>query len=236
MMEVTFLMPCLNEAETLAFSINEAKSAIERLGLCAEILIADNGSADNSAEIAIQNGARVVKVIERGYGAALIGGIQAAEGQYIIMGDCDGSYDFSHPDLFIEELRKGASLVMGDRFKGGIEPGAMPWSHRWGIPFLSALARCRFKTDVQDFHCGLRGFDREAALKLGLRCPGMEFATEMIARFAKSGAVIAQVPTVLRKDRRLGKSHLRTLRDGFRHLKFILFNNPYFSDKRRNAL
>jgi len=163
-------------------------------------------------------------------------GIQVARGKYIIMGDCDGSYDFAHPDLFIEELRKGASLGMGDRFKGGIEPGAMPWSHRWGIPFLSALARCRFKTDVQDFHCGLRGFDREAALKLGLRCPGMEFATEMIARFAKSGAVIAQVPTVLRKDRRLGKSHLRTLRDGFRHLKFILFNNPYFSDKRRNAL
>lgn len=223
-MEFTFLMPCLNEAETLEFSIKEAASAIDRLKLNAEILIVDNGSTDNSAEIAIQNGARVVNVKMRGYGSALIGGIKAAKGKYIIMGDCDGSYDFAHPDLFVQELRCGASLVMGDRFKCGIEKGAMSMSHKWGVPFLSALARWRFKTDIRDFHCGLRGIDRESVLKLNLACSGMEFATEMIARFVQSGEKIVQVPTPLRCDRRSGKSHLRTVRDGFRHLKFILFN------------
>ena len=235
-MEFTFLMPCLNEAETLAFCIGEAQSAVGRLGLDAEVLIADNGSTDGSAEIAAGCGARVVSVSERGYGSALIGGIKAAEGKYIIMGDCDGSYDFAHPDLFVQELRKGAKLVMGDRFKGGIEPGAMPWSHKWGVPFLSALARWRFKTPVRDFHCGLRGFDRETALKLDLVCPGMEFATEMIARFAQSGEKIVQVPTPLRKDRRSGKPHLRTVRDGLRHLRFILFCDQYLSEKGRNAI
>ena len=225
MMEFTFLMPCLNEAETLAFCIGEAQSAIGRLHLDAEVLVADNCSTDGSADIAAGCGVRVVSVSKRGYGSALIGGIKAAEGKYIIMGDCDGSYDFAHPDLFVQELRKGAKLVMGDRFKGGIEPGAMPWSHKWGVPFLSALARWRFKTDIRDFHCGLRGFDRETALKLDLVCPGMEFATEMIARFAQSGEKIVQVPTPLRKDRRSGKPHLRTIRDGFRHLKFIIFCN-----------
>jgi len=224
MMEFTFLMPCLNEAETLAFCIGEAKSAIGRLQLEAEVLIADNCSTDGSADIAAGCGVRVVSVSERGYGSALIGGIKAAEGKYIIMGDCDGSYDFAHPDLFVQELRRGAKLVMGDRFKGGIEKGAMSFSHKWGIPFLSALARWRFKTDIRDFHCGLRGFDRETALKLNLVCPGMEFATEMIARFAQSGEKIVQVPTSLRCDRRSGRSHLRTVRDGFRHLKFILFD------------
>ena len=235
-MEFTFLMPCLNEAETLAFCIGEAQSAVGRLGLDAEVLIADNGSTDGSAEIAAGCGARVVSVSERGYGAALIGGTKAAKGKYIIMGDCDGSYDFAHPDLFVQELRKGAGLVVGDRFKGGIQPGAMPWSHRWGVPFLSALARWRFKTPVRDFHCGLRGFDRETALKLDLVCPGMEFATEMIARFAQSGAQIAQVPTPLRRDRRSGRPHLRTVRDGLRHLKFILFYKQYLSENGRNAI
>ena len=235
-MEFTFLMPCLNEAETLAFCIGEAKSAIGRLQLEAEVLIADNCSTDGSADIAAGCGVRVVSVSERGYGSTLIGGIKAAEGKYIIMGDCDGSYDFAHPDLFVQELRKGAKLVMGDRFKGGIEPGAMPWSHKWGVPFLSALARWRFKTDICDFHCGLRGFDRETALKFDLVCPGMEFATEMIARFAQSGGKIVQVPTPLRKDRRSGKPHLRTVRDGLRHLRFILFCDQYLSEKGRNAI
>ncbi len=221
-MEVTFLMPCLNEAETLEFSINEAKSAIKRLNLDAEILVADNGSTDDSVSIALKNGARVEHVKTRGYGAALIGGIRAAKGTYIIMGDCDGSYDFKSPDLFLAGLRDGAKLVMGDRFRGGIEQGAMSWTHRIGIPFLSALARWRFKTDIRDFHCGLRGFDRETALQLNLVCPGMEFATEMIAKFAHSKKPIRQVPTPLRRDRRSGKSHLRTIRDGIRHLKFIL--------------
>lgn len=223
-MEFTFLMPCLNEAETLKFCIDEVKSAIERLNLNAEILVADNGSVDGSVEIALKNGARVIKVKAKGYGSALIGGIKAAEGKYIIMGDCDGSYDFAHPDLFITKLREGAGLVIGDRFKGGIEKGAMPFSHRWGVPFLSALARWRFETDIRDFHCGLRAFERETALKLNLICPGMEFATEIIARFAQNGEKIQQVPTPLRCDRRPGKPHLRTVRDGLRHLGFILFN------------
>lgn len=220
-MEFTILMPCLNEAATLAYCINEARSCIERLGLDSEILIADNCSDDGSASIARENGARVVTVEEKGYGAALMGGIMAAKGRYIIMGDCDGSYDLAHLDAFVDALRGGAALVMGDRFRGGIEKGAMPLSHRWGVPLLSALARWRFRTSVRDFHCGLRGFDRQAALKLGLSCPGMEFATEMIARFARSGGRIEQVPTVLRRDMRPGKPHLRTVRDGFRHLMFI---------------
>lgn len=216
-------MPCLNEAATLPYCIEEARSAVERLGLDAEILIADNGSTDGSSEIACANGARVVNVPQRGYGAALIGGINAARGAYVIMGDCDGSYDFAHPDLFVESLRQGAALVVGDRFAGGIEEGAMPRSHRWGVPLLSALARWRFHTDVRDFHCGLRGVNRKAAIGLQLTCSGMEFATELIARFARSGAVITQVPTPLRRDRRPGKPHLKTVRDGFRHLIYICF-------------
>lgn len=222
MTEFTFLMPCLNEAASIAFCIQEVQGAIQRLDLDAEILIADNGSADGSQDIATQHGARVIPVAEPGYGAALLGGIAAARGKYIIMGDCDGSYDFAHPDAFVDKLRRGAHLVVGNRFSGGIQPGAMPWSHRWGVPLLSALARRRFGAAVEDFHCGLRGFDRERALELGLSCPGMEFATEMIARFAQSGGEIAQVPTVLRKGLRTGRPHLRTVRDGLRHLKFIV--------------
>lgn len=234
-MEFTFLMPCLNEAETLAFCIGEAGSAIRRLGLDAEILVADNCSRDGSPDIARDNGARVVNVTQAGYGSAVIGGIQAAKGRYVIMGDCDGSYDFAHPDLFVDELRKGAKLVVGDRFAGGIEPGAMPWSHRWGVPLLSVLARRRFGTDVRDFHCGLRGFERQMALDLNLCCSGMEFATELIARFAQNGAAIGQVPTPLRKDKRSGKPHLRTFRDGFRHLQFILFCNINSCENRRKT-
>lgn len=223
-MEFTFLLPCLNEEETVAQCIGEARGAIERLGLDAEIVIADNGSTDRSVALAQESGARVVHVEMRGYGAALIGGIEAAQGKYIIMGDCDGSYDLAHPDRFVEALRGGAALVMGDRFAGGIEQGAMPWSHKLGVPFLSAVARWRFRTDVRDFHCGLRGFDRERIRQLHLSCTGMEFATEMIARAAGSGLTIAQVPTPLRKDGRSGRSHLHTVRDGLRHLRFILFD------------
>jgi len=222
--ELTVLMPCLNEAKSLAFCIKEAKKCINALGVSAEILIADNGSTDRSCQIADSRGARVINVLDRGYGAAIRGGIKAAKGRYIIMGDCDGSYDFSRLGDFLEKLRGGNALVVGNRFLGGIEKGAMPFSHKIGVPFLSTLARWKYRVPIRDFHCGLRGFDREKALALGLQHRGMEFATEIIARFAESGATVCEIPTVLRKDRRNGKSHLRTVRDGFRHLKFILFS------------
>jgi len=223
-MEFSILMPCLNEGASLAFCINEAKSCIDRLNLEAEIIVADNGSDDGSPDIAEENGARVVRITEKGYGAALMGGIKAARGRYVIMGDADGSYDFSRLEPFVDALRNGADLVVGDRFLGGIEKGAMPTLHRLGVPVLSALGRWKFRTDVKDFHCGIRGFNREKALSLGLKCCGMEFATEIIAAFAMSGSKISQVPAALRKDLRSGKSHLRPFRDGWRHLKFILFS------------
>ncbi|MBQ9987410.1 MAG: glycosyltransferase family 2 protein [Erysipelotrichales bacterium] len=223
MIEFTILMPCLNEADSLAFCIQEARNCIERLHLEAEILIADNGSDDGSLDIARENGARVISVIERGYGATLRGGIEAARGQYIIMGDSDGSYDFSSLDLFVEGLREGNSLVIGNRFKGGIERGAMPWIHKIGVPVLSTVASMRFKCKVYDFHCGLRAFVREEARNLELTCSGMEFATEIIAKFVMTKAKILEVPTVLRKDKRCTSvRHLRTFRDGFRHLWYIL--------------
>ncbi|MCI7768024.1 MAG: glycosyltransferase family 2 protein [Oscillospiraceae bacterium] len=223
-LEFTVLMPCLNEEMTVAFCIEEAKRFISDNNLSAEILIADNGSSDDSAKIAKMHGARVVYVPDKGYGSALIGGIKAARGRFIIMGDCDMSYDFYHLEGFTQKLREGYSLVMGDRFAGGIEKGAMPFFHRYfGIPLLSLLGRLRFNTDVRDFHCGIRAFDRRAALSLGLNCCGMEFATEIIAKFALSGAKIAQIPVVLRKDGRNGRSHLRSIPDGLRHLKFIVF-------------
>ncbi len=225
MVEFTILMPCLNEEETIAFCINEAMGYLEKSGISGEVLIADNMSTDSSKKIAESLGARVVSVCDKGYGSTLIGGIAAARGKYIIMGNCDGSYDFSNLDSFVEKLRCGYSLVMGNRFKGGIEKGAMSISHRIGIPALSLLARLRYKTSVGDFHCGLRGFEREAALSLGLCCKGMEFATEIIGRFARQGAPICEIPTVLRRDKRSGHSHLRTVRDGWRHLKLILFTD-----------
>ena len=222
--ELTILMPCLNEERTIGFCIDEAKRFIDESSISAEILIADNGSTDRSAEIAEDMGARVVKIMATGYGNALIGGINAARGKYIIMGDCDMSYDFYHLDEFVKKLREGYGLVMGNRFKGVIERGAMPFSHRYfGIPALSLAGRIRYNTSIGDFHCGIRGFDREKALSLGLKCTGMEFATEIIARFVKSCADIAEIPVPLRKDGRNSKSHLRSIPDGLRHLKFILF-------------
>lgn len=224
--ELTVLMPCLNECEGIASSIGEAKECIDKYEISAEILIADNGSTDGSQKIAESLGARVINVPERGYGNALIGGINAAIGKYIIMGDCDGSYNFSDIYRILIRLREGYSLVMGNRFTGGIEKGAMPFLHRKiGVPFLSWLGRVKFKTDVGDFHCGLRGFDREKALSLNLKCGGMEFATEIIASFAKLSEKICEIPTPLRVDKRKGASHLRTLRDGMRHLIYIIRNS-----------
>ncbi len=222
--ELTILMPCLNEEKTIGFCIEEASRFIRESGIAAEILIADNGSTDCSAKIAESMGARVVEMKEKGYGNALIGGINAARGKYIIMGDCDMSYDFYHLDEFVKKLRDGYELVMGNRFKGGIENGAMPFSHKYfGVPALSLAGRIRYNTTIGDFHCGIRGFDRKKALALGLKCEGMEFATEIIARFVKSGAEIAEIPVPLRKDGRNAKSHLRSIPDGLRHLRFIIF-------------
>ena len=221
--EFTILMPCLNEEKTVGECIRQARRGAEKLGLSYEILIADNGSDDNSREIAEKCGARVVVVPEKGYGSALIGGIKAARGRYIIMGDCDLSYDFTSLEGFVSGLREGADLVMGNRFNGNIEKGAMPFMHRYfGVPLLSFIGRVRFRTDVGDFHCGIRAFEREKALALGLSCTGMEFATEIIGKFAMSGAVIKEIPADLRCDGRNGRSHLRSIRDGLRHLFLMM--------------
>jgi glycosyltransferase involved in cell wall biosynthesis len=226
-LELTILMPCLDEAETLAVCIEKAKSFLERTGIRGEVLIADNGSTDGSQRIAADAGARVVDVPEKGYGAALAGGIAAARGKFVIMGDADDSYDFAKLDLFVEKLREGSALVMGNRFKGGIARGAMPWHHKYiGNPVLSFLGRLFFGTKASDFHCGLRGFSRQAVIDLGLRTTGMEFASEMLVKATLSGLRVAEVPTTLKPDGRSRAPHLRSFRDGWRHLRFLLLFSP----------
>ena len=226
-MELTILMPCLNEAKTLKGCIDEAKEFLRRAGLAGEVLVADNGSTDGSQELAESSGARVVPVPQAGYGAALHGGIVAAQGRYVIMGDSDGSYDFSRLEGYVERLRAGADLVIGNRFKGGVAPGAMPFLHRYlGNPVLSCVGRLFFRISIGDFHCGLRGGSREALLKLGLVTTGMEFASEMIAKAALARLRIEEVPTTLSPDGRDRPPHLRTWRDGWRHLRFLLLFCP----------
>jgi hypothetical protein len=225
--ELTILMPCLNEAETLAICIEKALGFLRRSGISGEVLIADNGSSDGSQEIAARLGARVTHVPEKGYGAALIAGIAAARGRYVIMGDSDDSYDFSVLDPFIAKLRDGFDLVMGNRFKGGIAPGAMPPLHRYlGNPVLSTIGRVFFASPIRDFHCGLRGFSRDAMMALELRAPGMEFASEMVVKATMRGLRIAEVPTTLSPDGRSRPPHLRSWRDGWRHLRFLLIFCP----------
>jgi len=226
-LEVSFVMPCLNEAETLADCIRAARGCIERHGLDAEIVVADNGSGDGSQEIGRAEGARVVDVAERGYGAALIGGFEAARGEFLIMGDADMSYDFGEAMPMVEALRAGADLVMGSRFKGRIEPGAMPSLHRWlGNPLLSFLGRFLFGTHISDFHCGLRGLTKKSYRALNLRTTGMELASEIVVKAATGGMRIAEVPVTLRPDGRTRAPHLRTWRDGWRHLRFLLTLSP----------
>lgn len=226
-LELTILMPCLNEAETLAVCIGKARGFLQRTGVDGEVLIGDNGSTDGSQAIAEREGARVVDVTEKGYGAALAGGIAAARGRYIIIGDADDSYDFANLDGFLDRLREGNALVMGNRFKGGIAPGAMPWHHRYiGNPVLSFLGRLFFRTPASDFHCGLRGIDRQAILDLNLRTTGMEFASEMLVKATMSGLRITEVPTTLKPDGRSRAPHLRSFRDGWRHLRFLLLFSP----------
>ncbi len=227
MMELTILMPCLNEAETVAICVRKAHGFLQRTRIAGEILVADNGSSDGSVDLAEQAGARVVHIAQRGYGSALIGGIDAARGKFVIMADADDSYDFGKLDGFVESLREGNDMVVGHRFRGGIRPRAMPLLHRYlGNPALSFVGRLLFSSPIGDFHCGLRGVNREAALRLALQAPGMEFATEMIVKATLAGWRIAEVPTVLSPDGRSRAPHLRSWRDGWRHLRFLLMMSP----------
>lgn len=227
MLELTILMPCLDEAATVARCVRKAREFLERAALSGEVLVADNGSCDGSQALAEAAGARVIAVPERGYGAALRAGIEAARGRYVIMGDADDSYDFSRLEAFVEKLRQGYPLVMGNRFKGGIRPGAMPPLHRYlGNPVLSFVGRLLFRAPVGDFHCGLRGFERDSVRRLELRTSGMEFASELIVKAALAGWRIAEVPTTLDRDGRVRPPHLRSWRDGWRHLRFLLLFSP----------
>lgn len=225
--EMSVVLPCLNEAETLEVCVRKAQASMAELGVVGEVVVADNGSTDGSQDIARAAGARVVDVARRGYGAALMAGFEAARGEYVLMADADDSYALEDLGGFVKELRAGAELVMGNRFKGGIAPGAMPFLHKYlGNPVLSLLGRVFFRIPVGDFHCGMRAFRRDKMLALGLRTSGMEFASEMVVRSSLAHLEIAEVPTTLRPDGRSRAPHLRTWRDGWRHLRFLLAFSP----------
>jgi glycosyltransferase involved in cell wall biosynthesis len=220
-------MPCLNEAETVETCVRKTIGFFEDSGIDGEVVIADNGSTDGSQQLARDAGARVVPVIDKGYGNALMGGIRAARGRYVAMGDADDSYDFATLGPFLDELRDGADLVMGNRFKGGIAEGAMPPLHRYlGNPVLSFVGRLFFGSKIGDFHCGLRAFDKDAILRLGLQTGGMEFASEMVVKATLQGYDIREVPTTLSQDGRTRAPHLNTWRDGWRHLRFLMLYSP----------
>jgi glycosyltransferase involved in cell wall biosynthesis len=226
-MELTILMPCLNEALTVETCIRKARTYLENRSISGEVLVADNGSTDGSQTLAAAAGARVVQVANKGYGAALMGGIEAANGRYVIMADADDSYDFTDLDGFVDRLRRGFKLVVGNRFRGGIKPGAMPLLNRYlGNPALSLIGRMLFASPIGDFHCGLRGFERQAILGLSLRAPGMEFASEMVVKASLASLEMAEVPTTLSPDGRQRAPHLRPWRDGWRHLRFMLLRSP----------
>jgi glycosyltransferase involved in cell wall biosynthesis len=224
---VTILMPCLNEAETLAFCVRQAVAALRDNNISGEVLIADNGSTDGSQQIAVEEGARVLNVPVRGYGAALMAGIADARGKYVLMADADASYDFGHLPRFLTKLNEGYDLVMGNRFKGEIKPGAMPPLHKYlGNPVLSFIGRLFFGIPVGDFHCGIRAMRRDAIVALDLHTTGMEYASEMVVRSSLGGLRITEVPTTLSPDGRTRAPHLRTWRDGWRHLRFLLLYSP----------
>jgi glycosyltransferase involved in cell wall biosynthesis len=226
-MELTILMPCLNEALTVETCIRKARAYLDKRSIAGEVLVADNGSTDGSQRLAPAAGARVIEVAKKGYGAALIGGIEAAGGRYVIMADADDSYDFADLDGFVDRLRRGSKLVIGNRFQGSIKPGAMPLLNRYlGNPVLSLIGRTLFASPIGDFHCGLRGFERQAILGLNLRAPGMEFASEMVVKASLASLQIAEVPTTLSPDGRQRAPHLRPWRDGWRHLRFMLLRSP----------
>jgi glycosyltransferase involved in cell wall biosynthesis len=226
-LELSILMPCLNEAETLERCIRKAQSSLKENNVCGEIVIADNGSSDGSLEIARALGARTISVNARGYGNALLAGIEAARGRYVIMGDADDSYDFARITPFLEKLRSNYDLVLGNRYRGGIMPGAMPPLHRYfGNPLLTAMGRLFFGSELGDIYCGLRGFNRQAILRLDLRTTGMEFALEMVVKAILHKLRIIEVPTVLSPDGRSRPPHLRSWRDGWRSLRFLLLYSP----------
>jgi glycosyltransferase involved in cell wall biosynthesis len=225
--ELSVVMPCLNEASSIAGCITQIAHTLAMNNISGEIIVADNGSDDDSREIAAGAGARIVSVAARGYGSALMGGIAAARGKYIIIGDADGSYDFTQIPLFMEKLRSGYELVMGNRFKGGIQPGAMPGSHKYfGNPVLTGIGRLFFETPCHDFHCGLRAFSKDAYERMELRTTGMEFASEMVVKASLFRLRTCEVPTTLSLDKRAGKSHIRSWHDGWGHLRFLLLYSP----------
>jgi glycosyltransferase involved in cell wall biosynthesis len=225
--ELTVVIPCLNEARTIGTCIRKAQVSFESLGIAGEVVVADNGSTDGSREIARGLGARVVPVAEMGYGNALTGGIAAARGRWVIMGDADDSYDFADLEPFVQRLREGYDLVAGNRFKGGIQPGAMPWLHRaLGNPVLSFVGRRLYGTPCGDIYCGLRGFDREKIRALDVQSPGMEFAIEMIVKATMAGLRVTEVPTTLSPDADGREPHLNTWRDGWRSIRLLLLYSP----------
>ncbi len=226
-LELSVVMPCLNEARTVVTCIKKALDFMQRNGVAGEVIIADNGSTDGSQQLAEEAGARVVAVAEKGYGNALMGGFRAAQGRYIVMGDADDSYDFSALEPFLEKLREGNQLVMGNRFRGGIAPGAMPIHHRYlGNPVLTGIGRLFFNSKMGDFHCGLRGFHRDILEILDLRTTGMEFASELVVKSELNQLKMCEVPTRLAKDGRGRPPHLNSWRDGWRHLRFLLLYSP----------
>lgn len=225
--QVSVVMPCLNEERTVGICVDKATRELERLGVRCEVIVADNGSTDESVRIAEEHGARVVRVERKGYGAALQGGIAAARGKFVIMGDADDSYDFGYLEPFIEKLYVGNDLVMGNRFAGGIRPGAMPWLHKYlGNPVLTGILNLFFRTPIRDAHCGLRAFRKDSYKELGLTTPGMEFASEMVVKSCLSEHLVTEVPTTLSPDGRDRPPHLRSWRDGWRHLRFLLLMCP----------
>ena len=227
LVELSVVMPCLNEQETVGICVRKAMASLREAGIRSEVIVADNGSTDGSVEIAVAEGARVAHVVEKGYGNALKGGIAAACGEFVLMADSDDSYNFSHIPLFLEQLRAGSDLVMGNRFRGGIEPQAMPFLHRYlGNPVLTGIGKLFFRSPCGDFHCGIRGFRKDSFLRMGIRSTGMEFASEMVVKASLLRMKVSEVPTTLSPDGRNRAPHLRTWRDGWRHLRFLLMYSP----------
>ena len=225
--ELSIVMPCLNERETVGVCVRKALASLRDAGISGEVIIGDNGSTDGSVEIAESEGARVIHVADKGYGNALKGGILAARGEYVLMGDSDDSYDFGHIMRFLEQLRAGSDLVMGNRFRGGIAKNAMPPLHRYlGNPVLTGIGRLLFHSPCEDFHCGLRGFRKDSFLRMDIRSTGMEFASEMVVKASLLRMKVSEVPTTLAPDGRSRPPHLRTWRDGWRHLRFLLMYSP----------